>query len=47
MSGEDSIRDVIAFPKTASATCLLTKAPSEVGEAQLSDLGIRLKDEKN
>jgi aspartyl-tRNA synthetase len=42
-----NIRDVIAFPKTASATCLLTKAPSEVGEAQLSDLGIRLKDEKN
>jgi aspartyl-tRNA synthetase len=42
-----NIRDVIAFPKTASATCLLTEAPSEVGEAQLSDLGIRLKDEKN
>ncbi len=40
-----NIRDVIAFPKTASATCLLTEAPSEIGDTQLSDLGIRVTDE--
>ncbi len=40
-----NIRDVIAFPKTASATCLLTDAPSEIGDTQLSDLGIRVTDE--
>ncbi len=36
----ESIRDVIAFPKTATATCLLTGAPSEVNEAQLQELGL-------
>ena len=38
----DSIRDVIAFPKTASGTALMEKTPSEVAEAQLKELGINL-----
>ncbi len=41
MAGVNSIREVIAFPKTTSATCLLTDAPSGVGEAQLKELGLR------
>ena len=43
LAGADSIRDVIAFPKTQSATCLLTAAPSAVDEHQLRDLHIRLR----
>ena len=39
-----SIRDVIAFPKTQKATCLLTDAPSKVSLQQLRELGIRLKE---
>jgi aspartyl-tRNA synthetase len=42
MVGVDSIREVIAFPKTASASCLLSEAPSMVEEAQLKELGIKL-----
>lgn len=42
MSGCDNIRDVIAFPKTAAATCLMTAAPSEPSEEQLSELHIRV-----
>ena len=43
MSGTSSIRDVMAFPKTQSAACLLTSAPSEVSERQLKELSIRLR----
>ncbi|MDF1760571.1 MAG: aspartate--tRNA ligase [Coxiellaceae bacterium] len=46
MTGSDSIRDVIAFPKTQSVQCPLTNAPSAVSEQQLNDLGIRLKPAK-
>ncbi|GHA11794.1 aspartate--tRNA(Asp/Asn) ligase [Arenicella chitinivorans] len=42
MSGVESIRDVIAFPKTQKASCLLTDAPSGVDKTQLRDLHIRL-----
>ncbi len=41
MSGTDSIRDVIAFPKTQTATCLLTNAPNEVDRHQLRELGLQ------
>ena len=42
LTGAKSIREVIAFPKTQKATCLLTQAPSEVDVGQLLELGIRL-----
>jgi len=38
LAGESSIRDVIAFPKTTTAQCALTKAPSAVDPQQLKDL---------
>ena len=41
LSGAKAIRDVIAFPKTQTATCLLTSAPGEVNPAQLKELSIR------
>ena len=43
MTGSASIRDVIAFPKTQSATCLLTQAPGEVSDKQLKELSIRVR----
>jgi aspartyl-tRNA synthetase len=41
MSGEESIRDVIAFPKTTTAQCLLTSAPSKIPDEQVAELHIR------
>ena len=42
LRGEDSIREVIAFPKTQKGTCPLSDAPSAVNPAQLKDLHIKL-----
>lgn len=42
MAGRDSIRDVIAFPKTASAASLMDGAPSPIEDAQMKELGIRI-----
>ena len=42
LSGTENIRDVIAFPKTASASDLMTEAPSEVDKKQLDELGIKI-----
>ena len=44
LTKQDSIRDVIAFPKTQKASCLLTEAPSPVDNSQLRDLHIRLRE---
>ncbi len=46
LCGETSIRDVIPFPKTQRAACLMTNAPSEAGKAQLDELGIKLRKTK-
>lgn len=43
LSGEDSIREVIAFPKTQRAYCPLTKAPNEISSDQLDELELRIK----
>ncbi|MBR2149573.1 MAG: aspartate--tRNA ligase, partial [Campylobacter sp.] len=43
-TGSSSIRDVIAFPKTQKASCLMTQAPSSVDTHQLRDLGLRLRE---
>jgi aspartyl-tRNA synthetase len=45
LAGEESIREVIAFPKTSSAQCLMTDSPSTVSNRQLQDLHIRLIDD--
>jgi len=44
LTGEESIREVIAFPKTSSAQCLMTDSPSGVSQRQLKELHIRLED---
>ena len=41
MAGRDSIRDVIAFPKTTSGSCLMTAAPAPVDDGQLAELGLK------
>ena len=46
LMGAESIRDVIAFPKTQKATCPLTKAPSRVNKEQLQQLGLKLERKK-
>ncbi|MDP2914765.1 MAG: aspartate--tRNA ligase [Candidatus Aminicenantes bacterium] len=43
LAGEESIREVIPFPKTTSALCLMTNSPSVVSERQLAELGLKLK----
>ena len=43
LTGRTNLRDTIVFPKTASATCLLTDAPSEVSDKQLDELSLRIK----
>ena len=45
MAGMDSLRDVIAFPKTTTGVCLLTDAPMPVPDEQLADLGLRTRSE--
>lgn len=44
LADTDNIRDVVAFPKTASAACLMSEAPNIVSDKQLRDLGITLRD---
>jgi aspartyl-tRNA synthetase len=44
LTGTDNIRDVIAFPKTASASDLMNECPNIVDTKQLDELGIKLKD---
>ena len=43
LAGEESIREVIPFPKTTSALDLMTNSPSDVNERQLAELGLKLR----
>ena len=43
LAGRTNLRDTIAFPKTASASCLMTEAPGEVSDAQLDELHLSIK----
>jgi aspartyl-tRNA synthetase len=43
LAGTTSIRDVIAFPKTTSGTCLMTASPGPVDSRQLDELGMEIK----
>src|SRR5690606_8087598 len=45
MAGTESIRDVIPFPKTTSAQCLMTGAPSPIADAQLAEVHVRVREE--
>jgi aspartyl-tRNA synthetase len=47
LTGSDSIRDVIAFPKTQKGTCMMSEAPSPVDVKQLRELGIRLAEKQS
>ena len=47
LAGTENIRDVIAFPKTASSSCLMSEAPNTVDEKQLKELGIKIREGKN
>jgi aspartyl-tRNA synthetase len=47
LAGSSNLRDTIAFPKTASASCLLTDAPGEVSLEQLHELHLSLNVKKN
>ena len=47
MTGEESIRDVIAFPKTQSAMCLMTDAPDKILNEELEELSIKSTIEEN
>jgi aspartyl-tRNA synthetase len=46
LTKSSSIRDVIAFPKTQRAQCMLTQAPSSVDNEQLKELSIRIREQK-
>ena len=47
LTGTDNIKDVIAFPKTQSASCLMSEAPNIVSASQLEELGINLIEDEN
>ena len=44
LAGEESIRDVIAFPKNQNAQCMVSEAPGKASEEQLEELGLELRE---